>query len=201
MAESRARSDGDGISDRRSRVAHAVKLWVLGLCAVGALLGCGSPDSPEAQVRALMEQATEAAQDRDLAALRGWISDGYADAQGRSKRDVEDFLRAWFLRSQRLHVWTWVREISQQAAPPESAGSGRVRVELFAALASEPIEPVPLRGEASGQSAPEALRRLRDVRADVYRIELFLTASDAEWYVVEATWSPSRFSDLLPPQS
>ena len=147
------------------------------VCLLGlGLIACGEPELPETQIRTHLEEARQAAVDRDIGVLRAMLSEQYADEQGRTRSQLEDLLRFWLFRGRSLHVWTWVSEVE---APVGTSG----RATVFAALASQPIE------------SPRDLSR---IRADLYRIELILAAEDDAWRVVSADWRPASLADLDP---
>lgn len=126
-------------------------------------------------MRTAIAAAEDAAQERDIAALRAWIAEPYRDERGRTKRDIEDFLRFWLLRSQKLYVLTRVTEVG---IDPETM---RARASVFTALASQPIE---------------STGALRDIRADLYWIDLELEPIDGAWRVVAADWRLATLGDL-----
>jgi len=137
--------------------------------------GC-SQDAPETRVRETLSRATEAAASRDVPTLRGLISEGYEDGAGRRRRDIEDALRVWLLRHRNVHVFTLVSEV-------ELASPGRAAADLIVALTGRPV------------SRPS---ELREVRADVYRIDLELRDEDGTWRVSRADWQRSTLDDLMP---
>jgi hypothetical protein len=96
------------------------RILVVLIAAVVVLpAGCGRElPPPEEQIRALVTEAREAAEARDLSALRDLIADDYRDAQGRDKADLVNILRLVFLRHQSVHLLTRVQRRGLSGAGP-----------------------------------------------------------------------------------
>jgi hypothetical protein len=154
--------------------SRAAVLLVIALCAP---LSCArKPDSPDAQVRALVSQAETAAEGRDLAALKQMISPSYGDQLGQDRQAIMQLLAYYFLHNQSIHLLTRVHAI----AFPEPK---RAEVTLYVAMAGRPIPRV---------------EELAGLRADLYRFEI--QASDqgnGDWKVVRAAWRPAELTDFL----
>jgi hypothetical protein len=136
---------------------------------------CSSGDSPEAQVRALLQQGEAAAEKKESAVLRQMISEKYSDSQGQDKKAVEAMLRYYFLRNQSIHLLTRIRQIS--FPQPDLA-----QADVMVAMAGQPI------------SGAEELERLR---ADLHRFEITLARENREWKVMRAEWRRAEFADFL----
>lgn len=147
-------------------------LWMFvmftGACSSG-------PDSPEAQVRALLQQGEVAAEKKESATLRQMISEKYADNQGQDKKAVEAILRYYFLRNESIHLLTRIRQISFPR--PDIA-----QVDVMVAMAGQPIAD-------AGQ--------LERLRADLHRFEITLADENKEWKVIRAEWRRAEFADFL----
>lgn len=143
--------------------------------ALLALAACSKAQTPEAQVRATIAQAEAAAEKRDGATLRGFVSEKYADAQGQDKRAVEAVLRFYFLRNESIHLFTHVRSIGF----PER---DRALVTVLVAMAAQPVK------------RAEELERLR---ANLYRFEITFAKEADQWRVVNAEWRPAELVEFL----
>lgn len=132
-------------------------------------------DSPEAQVRALLQRCEAAAEKKESAALRQMISEKYADSQGQDKKAVEAILRYYFLRNESIHLLTRIRQIS--FPKPDIA-----QVDVMVAMAGQPIAD-------AGQ--------LERLRADLHRFEITLADENKEWKVIRAEWRRAEFADFL----
>ncbi len=165
----------------RSRVWRgALPLLILAACSA-------DPDSPEAQVRALISRAESAAEKKDIGALKGLISEGYSGEQGQDRQAMASLLTYYFLRHQTIHLFTRIQTIEfadPEPANRESAGPGSARTSVLVAMAGTPMLVV------------DDLARLR---ADLYRFDFDLVREDdGEWRVARAAWSRATRGDFLP---
>lgn len=136
--------------------------------ATGLLFACASePASPEAQVRALLEQAEEAAEDRELSALRDFIADEYRDERGQNKQRILGILQYYFLSHKSIYLLTQVKAL-------EFPEPSRAEVGVLVGMAGQP-----------GEGALDWSL----FRADVYRFDFTLVdEGGGDWKVVGATW-------------
>lgn len=147
----------------------ATALLILTACTV-------EPDSAEAKLLALIDQAEVAAEAGDFGGLRQLISQNYSDDAGRDRAALAGILRFYLLRNQSIHLLTRVQTLSLPA--PDVA-----QASLLIAMAGRPMA-----------SAEEAA----DLRADAYRLEIeFSGADDGLWKVSSARWRRAKLSDLL----
>src|ERR1044071_776418 len=85
------------------------------LCAAMTLIvcvACGKTLTPEAQLRAAIVQAQQAAEKKEISVLRGLVSEQYRDEQGQDKRAIDGLLRVYFLRNESIHVFTRIRDVA-----------------------------------------------------------------------------------------
>jgi hypothetical protein len=143
--------------------------------ALVALAACSKSQTPEAQVRATIAQAETAAEKREVGALRGLVSEKYADSQGQDKRAIEAVLRFYFLRNESIHLFTHVRSVGF----PEK---DRALAVVLVAMAAQPVK------------RAEELERLR---ANLYRFEFRFAREGDQWRVVSAEWRPAEFIEFL----
>ena len=148
------------------------------LLLIVALSACSSePDSPEAQIRALIEKAETAAEERDPAALDELLAEDYTDNEGHDRRSIKALIRVYLFRNQSIHLLTRIQEI--QIPEPD-----RALVVMLVAMAGNPIA---------------AAEELLPLRADMHRIELELRKEDDEWLVVWAHRKRAGPGDFLNP--
>ena len=136
----------------------------LGLVSALAVLaaGCGAAD-PEAEIRALLAAAEEAAEARDVGFFGGALADDYRDARGNDRAEMLRKLRGYFIANQRIEILSRVDEIVV-----EDDGSARAVVH-------------------AGMVGRRAGAELIDgIDADLYRFELTLVNDGAEWQVASA---------------
>ena len=151
-------------------------LRVMALCGL-LLVACGEKsDSPEQQLRALFQQATVAAEARDIGELRTLVAEEYSDDQGRDKRRIEGLLRLYLLGHQNIHVFTQVKSLDF----PEPF---RAQAVVLVATAAKPI----------GDTA-----ELRRLRADLHRFEMELVRPGrGDWKVTRVAWRRANLVDFL----
>ncbi len=140
-------------------------------------LGCGSePESPESQIRRLLKDIERASREKDVAALKALVSERYADAEGRTQRDISGILTYHYLRRRDVYLLTRIESL-------EFPTPGSASLSVLGALAGTPIE------------SPDSIRSLR---ADVYRFDLGLEdEGDGEWRVVRGAWRPAQLDDFM----
>lgn len=139
------------------------------------MLGCsGGEPSPEERVRAVIGALEQAAEARDVGALRPHVSEDYADANGNDRRAVLGLATAHFLRHRSVYLLVRVGAI-------ELPEPGRARVDAFVALAGRPIRD------------PAALPGLQ---ADLYRFAIALRDEAGDWRVTSAEWHPATLADF-----
>lgn len=123
----------------------------------------------------MLSDAEQAAENRDVRTLRGYVSEHYADADGRNRRTIEGILRLYVLRHQSIHLFTRIESI----ALPQPT---RAEVVIYVATAGRPITD-------AAQLAP--------FRANLYRLSLGLVEEDDAWRVLRAEWRPAEPSDFV----
>jgi hypothetical protein len=149
-----------------------------GLCVVMTLIvcvACGKTLTPEAQLRAAIVQAQQAAEKKEISVLRGLVSEQYRDEQGQDKRAVEGLLRVYFLRNESIHVFTRIRAVTL-------ATQDQARVEVFVALAGQPVKDA---------------QELGALRANLYRFDFNFAKEGEHWRVRRADWRTAELGDFL----
>lgn len=145
------------------------------LPALLLLLGACSetPDTPEAQIRALLAAAVDAAEERSDDQLAELLHRDYRDARGYNRDRLVGLLRLYFLRHKNIHLFTRIDRI-------ELLDDNRATVDLHVAMAGSAI------------SGIDSLARLR---AQIYRFELQLVR-DPQWMLQHAQWAPASAASL-----
>lgn len=150
-----------------------LRVTILGLALW--LGGCSETQTPEARLRALIESAEQAAENKEGRVLRGYISDAYRDVDGRDRRMVDGILRLVLLRHESIHLLTRISEI----AIPQPT---RARAIVYVAMAGRPIA-----GPA----------QLASLRASLYRFELEFIDEGGAWRVASAAWRRAEPADFI----
>lgn len=149
-----------------------IALWAF--CPL--FLSCSSAeDSPDTQVRALIQRGESAAEKKQAGELRHMISEKYSDSQGQDKRAIEGILRYYFLRNESIHLFVRIQSI----AFPRPAQAQAI---LLVAMAGQPI------------TGAQELERLR---ADLHRFEITLASENKEWKVIRAEWRRAEPGDFF----
>lgn len=153
-------------------------IGLLGLVLAMLLPGCrGERASPEAEVRALINSAATAAEQKRIGTLRDMISEKYADEQGQNKRAVEGLLRLHFLRNETVHLYAHIQSVT--LPQPD-----RAQATVLVAMAGVPI--------VSAQALPA-------LRADLHRFEIDFAREDKTWRVQRAAWRRAELGEFLGP--
>jgi hypothetical protein len=139
---------------------------VLLLAALAALLtGCGDSDSPEQQVRQVIDEMETAAEARDVGDLLRHLSDEYRDANGMSAQEAVRYVRGYFIANQSIHLLTRIEQI--EFPLPDEA-----RARLLVGMVGRDAD-------AAGNW---------DLAADLYEFKVTLRQEGGEWRVSFAQW-------------
>lgn len=149
---------------KMTRIPARPRTLTRGLClAVVLLSGCGgSVSDPEAEIRAWIDTAEMAAENRNRRALMAGVADHYADARGNGRDDINDIVRIYMLRQQSIAV---ISKIDEIVLSDDSAA----QVALTVGMAGT-------NDNALGLSA------------DAYRFELELEKDGDDWLLIGARW-------------
>lgn len=156
------------MSSRAPSICRCAGLVVTASAAL-LLAACGSPESSEEQVRAVIATAEEAAEARDLSALMDLVSPHYEDEQGRDRAELRRYVHGYLIANQSIHLLTRIDRV-------EFPYRDMARVELT--LGS-------LGREASAATT-------LDLAADVERLAIELQLDDGEWKVTRARRRDAR---------
>lgn len=150
---------------------------LVGVCCLAMALACGGdPQSPEEQVRAVIEEIERAAEAGDVSAFRAVISESYQDEHGFDKRDLIAYVTFHVMRHTQRRFFARVRSI-------EIRDNGRAEVVAIAAISGRDVS---------------GLEELATLNADVYKVDVDLDdEGDGEWRVVWAQWKRTAPTDLL----
>jgi hypothetical protein len=131
--------------------------------AIAALAaGCEVGD-PEAEIRALLAAAEQAAEARDVAFFGGALGAGYRDTRGNDRDELLRALRGYFIANQRVEIVSRVDEI-------ELIGEDAARAVVHAGMLGRPTGAAILDG----------------VDADLHRFELELVHDGGDWQIIGA---------------
>ena len=131
--------------------------------ALALAAACGEASAPEEEIRALVDTAELAAEERDGSALRDLVADDYRDRDGRDAGDIRGFLQGWLIAHPSVNLLTRIESI-------ELEGKDQARVAVT----------VGMLGRSAGDDADWNLA------GDIYRLDLFLARADGEWRLIRA---------------
>lgn len=139
------------------------------------LLACAEHETPEQQIRQMIEQAEIAFEARSLLDAGSFLSDRYQDENKRNKQSVVRLLGGYFLRNHSIHLLVQVERIDLSSAE-------RPTVTLYAAMAGTPLADI---------------EALLNIRAALYRFDLELIQEEGEWRIISGRWQPATREDFL----
>ncbi len=140
-----------------------MRILILSLiCAFQTGCGGGPATGPEEALRAWVDAAEAAAEDKDRRRLLGMISADYVDSRGNDHEQIGNIFRLYFLRQKSIAILTSIDDI-------EVMGNTAAKLSLTVGMAGT---------EASALG----------VRADAYNFELELENTDDEWVLIGARW-------------
>jgi hypothetical protein len=125
------------------------------------LAACGDSGSPEQQVRAVIEQMEQAAENRDVGELASHLSEEYRDANGMDAEDAARYARGYFIANQSIHLLTRVEELT---FPTEGEARAQVLVGML--------------GRDAGASDQW------DLAAEVHTFKIALRREEEEWRII-----------------
>jgi len=142
-------------------IRDTVRLLIISAALV--VTGCGgSATDPEAELRAWVSDAEEAAESKDRGALLDKIATSYTDARGHDRDELNNMFRFYMLRQQSIALLTKIDEI-----------------ELLDGTAADMSLTVAMAGTGAGSIG---------LNADAYHIELELEKDGDDWLLIGARW-------------
>lgn len=138
---------------------------VTALVLLVLLAACSKPDSPEAQVRAVIDRMERAAEERSVRDVLALVSAQYRDDYGNGRDDVGRAVRGYFIANQSIHLLTRIEALS---FPTDDEARATVLVAML------------------GRDAAAA--NAWNLAADLYRFELAIIREQGEWKVTWARW-------------
>lgn len=138
-----------------ARVAGLVLLALIGACS-------GPEMGAEEQVRQWVSAAEVAAEARHRREMLDLISPAYRDAHSYDRADIDEMLRAYFLRQKSVKLLTSIDD-----------------VRLYGDTAAEVDLSVGMAGANDG---------VFGFSADAYNFQLELVLEDSEWLLISARW-------------
>ncbi|MBM0104378.1 hypothetical protein JM946_06455 [Steroidobacter sp. S1-65] len=145
---------------RIQRTVSQINVFALLFMSLGLLAACGDADSPEQQVRAVIEQMELAAENRDVGDVMEHVSEDYRGADGMGPEEVARYLRGYFIANQSIHLLTRIEDLT---FPSEGEARAQVLVGMV------------------GRDA--AATRQWDLAADLHTFRIALRREAGDWKV------------------
>lgn len=133
---------------------------------LAALAACSSSDSPEQQVRRVIEDMELAAEARDVGGLIEHVATEYRDANGQDRTALSRMVHGYFIANQSIHLLSRIEQLDFIA---DDEARAIVRVGMAGREA-----------EADGNW---------DLAVDLHRFEVAFRRYGDEWKVSHADWS------------
>jgi hypothetical protein len=124
---------------------------------------CSDPQSPEAQVRAVIDAMQVAAETRDASDVMEFVAADFRSAEGQGFDDMQRYLRGYFLAHQSIHLLTRIEALEFPVA-------GEAQVRLSVGMAGRPLE-----------------AGAWELATKVEELDLVLRQTSGQWQVVYAT--------------
>ncbi len=158
---------------RRQFIVFIAALLLLGV----ALTACSEdPETPQARLRATLDAAEQALQQRDLGAVMGFVHPEYRSNDGQDYRLLRAQLMGYLLRHKRIHILYRVERIE---ISPETADAV---VTLYAGVAGD---------------AQQSVDRFDQWHGDLLYLELgFHDDASEGWLLTHARWEPVRAESI-----
>lgn len=144
-------------------------------CIVLLFAGCGTTDTPEAQVKLFVAAGEEAVETRDIGDVKDLIAENYRDEHGRTRRDLVALTARYLYTNKNIHVLTRIGELTFPA-------ENRAMLQLYVAM--------------TGQNVSD-LDGLLNMQADLYMFEMELVREDKNWKLLKADWRPAKGEDFF----
>jgi hypothetical protein len=119
---------------------------------------CADQESPEQQVRSVIEQMERAAESRSVGDLKAHLSEEYRDANGMDAEAAARYARGYFFANQSIHLLT---RIEQVTFPSDGEARAQVLVGML------------------GRDAADSW----DLAAELHTFKIALRREDDEWKV------------------
>lgn len=97
---------------RMQRTVSQINVFALLIMSLGLLAACSDADSPEQQVRSVIERMELAAENRDVGDLMEHVSEDYRGAGGMGPEEVARYLRGYFIANQSIHLLTRIEDLT-----------------------------------------------------------------------------------------
>lgn len=153
-------------------LTHRLRLPAVALLIAVACVSCRQSEGPEAEIRQVIEEMEEAAEQGNLGGLMKHLADDYSDGDSNDKDSLRGILFMQLQRSGSVNVTKRIDTIELTESGAEAD------VVVFAGLSDGPL--------TAGST-----------RADVFRFDLVFRLEGRDWVVYRAARSSASLGNLL----
>jgi ketosteroid isomerase-like protein len=136
----------------------------------------GNVETPEQQLKQLVEAAELAVEARDLSAAMAFVDPDYKDLHAREWPQIRGLLAGYLLRHPSIHILSKVD-----------------RIELIGETGAEMVLLAGLAGSTKEAETPFSQWRGRLIRLDLS----FRRNQDGDWRLLKADWRPAQREDFV----
>jgi hypothetical protein len=133
------------------------------LSAMAVFAGCSEQETPESQVRSVIERMEVACFGRDLSGILEHVSKNYRDDYGNGREELGRIVRGYFIVNQSIHLLTRIEDLTFPA-------EDEARVKIVVAMVGR---------DAAASNA-------WNLAAELNTFDVVLVREDDEWKV---TWA------------
>ncbi len=168
---------------RCSVVFKLLSVSFLALMLSGFLSGCSDNEiTPEAKIKAVVEEAVKAVEQKQLGRLADLIAESYSDQYGNDRKNALKLLRLYFLRNRSIYLFTQIKSIELlDGEQQQELEQNKAELKVYVGMAGTPIS----NGIPVG------------VRANIFLFDLKMIEEDSEWLVQQAAWKRVSHEDII----
>ena len=136
----------------------------------------GDPDDPVSEIKSMLAAFEEAAEERSISGVSGYLAADYQDKHHRNSQAVKRSLLGYFHRHRSIYLFTNIKDITLNESTANEA-----RAVVNVAMTGTQVD------------SEEALLLLK---ADVYSFNLELVKQEDQWLVKSASWKRIKITEF-----
>lgn len=168
---------------RCSVVFKLLSVSILALMLSSFLSGCSDNEiTPEAKIKAVVEEAVKAVEQKQLGRLADLIAESYSDQYGNDRKNALKLLRLYFLRNRSIYLFTQIKSIELlDGEQQQELEQNKAELKVYVGMAGTPIS----------NGIPVGMR------ANIFLFDLKMIEEDSEWLVQQAAWKRVSHEDII----
>lgn len=166
-----------------STVLSQLAVWLTSIFFALSLCSCSDKTiSEEDQIKAVINKAVTAAENKELGVLIDLMAEGYSDKYNSDRKQAGKMLRLYFFRNKSIHLITKIKaiEILDETTQQTTGDDKRAILQIYIGLAGRPVK----------DESPI------NVRADLLLFTMDMVKDDGDWLVEKADWKRASPDDL-----